>query len=1602
MAVTYSLNSKGDIISTRIELPEDPFISLDQLTNLPHGNRVFDVFYHLLLAESDRAQHLSLKEPQDYDLLKNGTFRLPDWVTFSDDYALAKDWSDGLRQCNIKGATLRGLLSSLSGILLLGNIKSIEDQHEGCALLGLDPNCLENCKIDDLIQTCYTKSVKNVVEELNKFLALNDIDFVNQDQNSDAEDLNEVIAVVSIVECAPSCKGTILKNVFDNTTGINNELNEDGVPLSKTPAVVTKALANYKPERPMVNYVENFDKLVDEESYLAKKFDKGKKEIQNYDEDGNDEEKENDDDKLCIEDLASSSRIWNVLNVASCSDAESQAKDVWSSQLVSSQIREYFVTEWATKRKVIDFSADFGLEEFLEKYNSIMPPNVGFYELESWARQERNWAPQEFYCGSSRVWVSEDVWRELEISLAEVQDQPMDPFTNNNAAMFNDDMSINNLNNTMGGGSMIGTGGAAAAGGAASLNPPPPPQMPYSVNPSAENVAYPHDNLEQNPFDTQSERLLGAGYNNTHNQQQHYYDSEDDEEEEQIPIDEDYLKKFHGDLEHNTGYKNNVEVVEVDGERKGWVWFVWLLTFWIPSPFLKYMMRMKRREVRMAWREKLVICFLILLLNGAIIFYMIFLGTLICPDYDKVWNSEQVGFHQGADDFYVSIHGKVYDLTKFYKQQHSDISIKTTPDLMLEYAGADLSDFFPMPLTQACPGLVDDKTVKLSINQSKSDVSALSQADHTSGSNSIYVKSKLHDNNWYKKRFEPKIKEYYKGRLVETKNDVKKKAKANENLMWAIIDDEIYDISNYMYTVKDKDPSLDESYKKYNFLDSKVVEMFQNNQGLDITDDFYGTGLDDTTRTNTLQCLKNTFHYGTVDFRNSAKCQAANVILLVLAGILTSVTLIKFLSSLRFGSKKTPSPQDKFVVCQIPAYTEDEDSIRLAVDSLTCLKYENSRKLLLAICDGMIVGSGNDRPTPRIILDLFGVDEKIDPPARPYLAIGEGAQRLNYAKVYSGLYEFEGNVVPYMVVVKVGRPDESRRPGNRGKRDSQIMLMNFFNRIHYQTPMTPLELEMFHQLNNVIGVDPELYEYIFQVDADTSVSNDALTRLVAQCTNDAKVAGTCGETSLQNEEQSWATMIQVYEYFISHHLTKAFESLFGTVTCLPGCFSLYRMRTAKKHRPLIISNDVIREYGICNVDTLHKKNLFTLGEDRYLTTLITKYFPRMKLTFVADAHAQTVVPDEFKVLLSQRRRWINSTVHNLVELLRINDMCGFCCFGMRGIVFIDLVGTMMLPSVVVYLSYLIYKIAAHDGALPLISIILIAAVYGLQMLVFILKRQWQHIGWMIIYLLAYPIHSFLLPIYSFWNMDNFSWGNTRVVVGEKNGKQVVSVEDQGFDPSTVPLETWKAYAVRNGYKGAERPIIFDDRKGRLQNQVYEDEYGYDMQELEPVDHRKTIYDVDQQSRLEHGGAASVYSSGTRPMSTFSENPFGNNRNTLSQFGSLPASQSRMSLATSTRMSAMGPATVMDVPPPLPEIFDEQRDAQISDTIHQVLENADLDNMTKRQLREKVEDMLGVQFQGDKIAHVDQLIDEELERLDEEDESDGDQGKVEEEMKHWEP
>lgn len=111
---------------------------------------------------------------------------------------------------------------------------------------------------------------------------------------------------------------------------------------------------------------------------------------------------------------------------------------------------------------------------------------------------------------------------------------------------------------------------------------------------------------------------------------------------------------------------------------------------------------------------------------------------------------------------------------------------------------------------------------------------------------------------------------------------------------------------------------------------------------------------------------------------------------------------------------------------------------------------------------------------------------------------------------------------------------------------------------------------------------------------------------------------------------------------------------------------MYRLKSRKQDDddwiPIITNPDIIREYAQCEVSTLHQKNLLLLGEDRFLSTLMLRTFPNRKMLFCPQARCHTVAPDTFSVLLSQRRRWINSTIHNLMELLLVRNLCGTFCF----------------------------------------------------------------------------------------------------------------------------------------------------------------------------------------------------------------------------------------------------------------------------------------------------------------------------------------------------
>ncbi|TIB82801.1 chitin synthase 8 [Wallemia mellicola] len=1021
------------------------------------------------------------------------------------------------------------------------------------------------------------------------------------------------------------------------------------------------------------------------------------------------------------------------------------------------------------------------------------------------------------------------------------------------------------------------------------------------------------------------------------------------------------------------------EEVKESAVRKRWVAFCWLLTWWVPSPFLKWFGRMKRQDVRQAWREKLAINIIIWFVCACAIFVIAILGPVICPT-QRVYSQNEISSHthqSQPDHTFVSIRGEVMDLTKLYGAHHGAVPIIDDKEFW-NYGGKDVSNLLPVQVSALCNGI--DGSVDPLVGLDASNTSS-------SEPNAHYHDFRAWTNDsrpdWYYEQMVIMRYNYRVGHVGLTDKEVSKMADDSSNV--AIINGSVYDMTPYITFdggfPGHGDNEVAPSGIDTHFMHDAIVQIFEQNSGEDVTKYIQDLDLDPTVLSRQMGCLRNLFFVGKVDKRNSPACKFSNYILLALSIFMIVIIGFKFLAAISFGRGRKPEEHDKFVIMQVPAYTEGEESLRRTIDSLACLRYDDKRKLIFVICDGNIIGSGNDRTTPRIVLDILGADPNYDPEPLSFHSIGEGNKQHNMGKIYSGLYECRGHVVPYIVLAKVGKPTERSRPGNRGKRDSQLALMWFLNKVHFDAPMNPLELEIYHQIKNVIGVNPNFYEYMLAVDADTMVEPDSLSMYISSFIRDKKILALCGETSLANAKQSIVTMAQVYEYYISHYLTKAFESLFGSITCLPGCFSIYRLRTTDTHRPLFIASEVIDEYSENVVNTLHLKNLLHLGEDRYLTTILLKHFPLFKTKFTADARAQTVAPDDIKVLLSQRRRWINSTVHNLAELLFLDRLCGFCCFSMRFIVFIDLLSTIIAPVTVVYIVYLIYLAAAEGKTIPTTSIIMLCAIYGLQALIFLMHRKWEQIGWMIVYICAIPLFSFFLPLYSFWHFDDFSWGSTHVITGEKGRKMLI--HDEGhFDPKNIPLKTWAEYEAELWEQGDD---IYEFQKGSRPPSPTNTVSIYGPQ---------SMYGGLDQTGVPRSASAhqSMYRQSAMPSQYFS----GYNAPSMYSLAPQQYPQSQQAWASGfyggydPRMSMNFSQGYMPQPTHsathIPEdsryssssgLIQSPSSQEIETEVRDIIGRADLDNITKKSIRQDLADKYGNEAINGRRAEINAIIDDIL-------------------------
>ncbi|KAK0068759.1 chitin synthase chs-2-like isoform X2 [Biomphalaria pfeifferi] len=161
--------------------------------------------------------------------------------------------------------------------------------------------------------------------------------------------------------------------------------------------------------------------------------------------------------------------------------------------------------------------------------------------------------------------------------------------------------------------------------------------------------------------------------------------------------------------------------------------------------------------------------------------------------------------------------------------------------------------------------------------------------------------------------------------------------------------------------------------------------------------------------------------------------------------------------------------------------------------------------------------------------------------------------------------------------------------------------------------------------------------FILTTDADTEFNSKSLFQVLEKCQSDGNVGAVCGRTVPIGALKP-IVWYQKFEYAKDFWLVKSSQNVIGSVTCCPGCFSIYRGAAMAT---------VLPEF--CKPTTSAFENLIMdHGEDRWLCTLLMQR--GWRLAYSSSAHNSTHCPETVGEFLRQRRRWVLSELSNTADI----------------------------------------------------------------------------------------------------------------------------------------------------------------------------------------------------------------------------------------------------------------------------------------------------------------------------------------------------------------
>ena len=473
-----------------------------------------------------------------------------------------------------------------------------------------------------------------------------------------------------------------------------------------------------------------------------------------------------------------------------------------------------------------------------------------------------------------------------------------------------------------------------------------------------------------------------------------------------------------------------------------WRIYVNLLTFCCLSSCLKGSMPDPR--VQYAWKEKIALCSICLILCGLLGFITFGLTRSICNEKDTIFYYADVANYQTSQVYRNGfiLYGKLYDLEKYWPTHNTARVPQGVANKIVSTTGVSISNLFGPKDASICSNL--------GVNVNRFACSTPEFPNVGCVHNNVPIGT---------------IKDYLLGPVTYRWPDI------------------VGNLTVYQSDVLDMTLFFQQDDKLY---PPDIVKIVREHLGNDLSFPLAGNA----TLRDWGKCLTGVYKVGQLEDR-SVGCFISDVILWVSLIVILSVVLIRFafamlfswfisrklgklqknmkesrpmrrtmladgivpfpmfhqgiytggsqlnldtvkgdanqlvslstdqkrysMDFLRVGNKnaafKSQSEYGKEMrtIMLVTCYSEGEDSLRKTFDSLAETKYNEDFKLLFIVADGIITGSGNTKSTPELIIDMLEMDSSwpFPPPSLSYFSLADGSREHNKAKVYAAWYNYK-------------------------------------------------------------------------------------------------------------------------------------------------------------------------------------------------------------------------------------------------------------------------------------------------------------------------------------------------------------------------------------------------------------------------------------------------------------------------------------------------------------------------------------------------------------------------------------------------------------------